>query len=852
MPAPESSSQAFFTYDENTMSAQVSTSVAVYLQALQQIYPVSIAEYQSQCTEFEKYVEHQLDGDPELKVAFEFLKTQLTEGQNQLDYVTIWSDDAEQEAKYLTFDLRFVFSAVFRALSDLSQYPAADRYAVHFRLETLCNVIKSINRESIPEQPVCHMGIRHALFFTLNGVFPDPFCETFETTKAKPMMIVEHLDDYFLQTADAFVSRKLSELYLDDAKRFYQILIVWLTSDEMPAELLALVGGQMLGQELRQACVKHGMSVEGGEIKNKLVGWVQDDVVRHLDLELVDFPFWKYAKAIMRIQSSSPSVLYNKALERVRSDIITVLENPDLHDLRLFTEQLKLFMSLEECFVLLARAESYLSTNLYIEVDRVLLAYYQQVASDDAMPATNEHADLLGAFICEMDACRKGGDIAWLGEFIQRYYSKRAGNSKDVLYRKLLLLHYDGKIVCQDSWLQRLKPSGFSFTSPPLGNSYVINRVILHAVLIHPERWSSLFFETFMQVITVVSESKYKDQYPRGLLQQLCYLKRNHHPAGGVLFEPGRLTDGEQPYIPMLDFPDNMRDLCFIVRSHSDEHLPDFFERNYRLIAKLITTPGKLNLLVRDLRNTQIVGFSEQLKQLYIDTACGPDNFEYLVVGCSIEKMLTICNLMFPLLVPKFASISSFSEFVAKLPGRAVEMLCANMSEQRPDFISDELSCVTFLKAIPSDTLLPLYFYLTPIIKHAVTGLSSLAVLLAFLPEELKTQTLALFQANFSEWFTTEENFATILPLLPSDACQSLVLQMGSEFVARVGDENMDRLLQSLPDVQRTMVQRCYASIKRKRGCDDSRNQRSENVGLFKLGCPAKIVLPAVRSAEFN
>jgi hypothetical protein len=215
--------------------------------------------------------------------------------------------------------------------------------------------------------------------------------------------------------------------------------------------------------------------------------------------------------------------------------------------------------------------------------------YYQGCMENKINVVSTEFAKAVKKFkeICE--EYKQDVRQDWVENFFANWNTILSGSRIDEgkrLYAQLLNPVLQAKYQVDDNFLKDLFNPHKEEVSL---ETYLINRIFLHAITVKPEEWTTLFAVCFGRVYEFVSKGFHQEDdptriaalqisYSEGLMKQLAYLQSRYHQSTETESEVAEIDDDDATYIPMLHLTKNANVLIFVVSTLPENERMSFIQ----------------------------------------------------------------------------------------------------------------------------------------------------------------------------------------------------------------------------------------------------------------------------------
>lgn len=277
------------------------------------------------------------------------------------------------------------------------------------------------------------------------------------------------------------------------------------------------------------------------------------------------------------------------------------------------------------------------------EVEKNCTEYLNNIAIAEPETLKELPAEILQKIICfndDFDAFLSDAKVNYIVNFFASYFQSE-NDEKNILYKSLMELHFQqNKIFVEDSLILKIWEDADKLALPnPNENDngeptptviylspYIINRLLMHACVIHPNKWTPTFafaFETMLDLLKDKNDLNFlnkvlrRDSYPPAFIQQMEFLLGVHNERRIEIDNIPAAEQEADTYFPLLLFPRTGTDICNLFCFLKLEHATAIFEE-YHLETKLTsldlhelgqTKPDKVMLIFNLLKDKSLLNY---------------------------------------------------------------------------------------------------------------------------------------------------------------------------------------------------------------------------------------------------
>ncbi|MBA3536352.1 MAG: hypothetical protein H0T84_07070 [Tatlockia sp.] len=772
----------FIGETENTMTTEVCANVGLVLLQLDRHF----AENSSNPTDilptisntkvngYIKALSNEVANQEEsVKKAWLYIQTKLAEEPNGLDKVTTWENGAEITCN---INVKTTLALVYAALTDKYAYwqealtkhlpsTASPKDIITLRgdfettypqdevdrLSTLWQCFITLGSKK-----VCHTGIRNDFTMTLNGVYPG-------------IWIIENIDAFLLAFMTEHLNHQIDKFRIDPP--LYRAMVLSDLSGERLGPLKkALKQSQpVLEESIINTFATHGINPKNCSKK------INDYLQAIEDLT----PTWE-GKAGMSALASILAPRFNpdKLLLVIQNWIKSSFEfNNDSH-----ARQVMTFNSAQEISKLITKYQGLLRawnqemiTETQIDELNHLLKSYETKCMERAAPQIDEELSVaMLRFEKVSFAFRNDARYDWVENFFIHWALAKETDNQESLIQLYSSLHepvIQEKYLVTDDFLEQQFPQTASEIEI---TPYLINRLFLHAIMVHPTQWTKLFSNYFSRVHTFVEQELVNpgqahqalalknDSYPKALMQQMKFLHTHFQSIQEERENPIVPFDF---YLPMKHFIRNTMQLNNVMMLLSDSQKTAFINfLGHEFLKTLIKSFSKIVSVIKGLSENQIPVFMNALGHEFLITL--------------IKNTMHLGMIIYPLTetqIPIFIDAlgNEFIKTLIKSPTDLWRVIKECSENQIPVFIN----------ALGNE-------FLKTLIKNS----NNLGEVIKLLPENQKT---VLINALDHEFLKTLIESSSDLGEVISELSENQILT----FIEALGHEFLETLIESPSDV---------------------------------------------------
>ena len=769
---------------ENTMNHFTVASVATVLIRLEQKYLANQSGQAkeltiSQCIkDIKQRFQTIFENEPTLAAVLNYITTTIDAPANELDRVTVFQNGETIERVIL---LKETLVLVFMALSDKTAYqvlePSDAEKDLIDRMRTLYNCLNKL-----VEAPVCHVGQRNEITFCLNKSYPG-------------VNIIEDINAFLMETLVGFIETKLGLL---PAEQQFSLLCQRLH----PEETENAVYNKFLAPFKKDAehvletrCQDNGINPQDNELRKKITDFIK--ALSMLPAPVGIHRTGPQARTLFEVlYYTRPHLLdapLTLCLNRVKADLHACKTFADFtaKGLPQWVDYYELWQAIKKYQALpfLGAEENQLKDVIAHLLTR-LPAYFQRFpeADNDTVTAIDTAKQL---FIKETSAFKKAHNIGFIENFFGLWDSADK-KTRYQLYSRLR--HEQEKIRLSDSTLAHYIESNRAGQVLHI-TPYIINRILLHALLVSPQQWTPVFYACFSRIFTFIrdrfrsegnevanagiADSLLQSSYPTTLIRQLAFLDLVHREPNpgrenlGVAFDgfliPANL-DGIQcqslePFIFYMNHMPMVSESAFCRLLRSGDGLLPTLSDIYQLSSVLLSIPEASRITFMQILEP------ETLKQI-------------------IKNGNELANISRQL--PEASRMT----FIQTLGAETVKQLIknggaiANILEQLP-----EASRMTFIQILGAET-----------VKQIIKDGLELVDILKQLPEASRMTFIQTLGAEtVKQLIKNGGAIANILEQLPEASRMTFIQTLGTETVKQLIKNGgaIANILEQLPEASR-------------------------------------------------
>ncbi len=487
----------------------------------------------------------------EIKAVVDGIKLKFAEENDRWDNVTLYLPEKNQEKEY-KLPIKKVLPLVWEATLDDKAYVHSDQGSDKDRSNRVLTFFKCLERIKIG---ICHLGIRHELVLTLNGVYKD--IHIIENAKAEILCLLRD------KINKQFWSEYQSDLIPEKKKRLESALMDWI-SNSNPSQVLGVIDNRIRA-EIDEHFEKHGINPKKSALRETV-----DNALN--SLEFACDP--KQYPSLARVNVILNAIESKTAGQEERSKALSAVQEWIPKNYRFDDEKHEDNRSIVHFGDVYTLHKDVMANRIVLmvtgqmndkeidEVDKHCRDYFNQ-CKPPVFPSVNPE-ELVKTIALKVANAKQNSMSNQIENFFARWFVAFKNNNLSEarsVYMLLLQDQFQKRVeLTTDEVIYKLaeenREDKYLNISP-----YVINRVFLHAILKEPEKWSPYFYEFFKKVFGFVqkkfeqtgglAESLHQTSYPKYLVNQLKYLDAKRRGAEekrpeGMLLLPNQFrTAGE-------------------------------------------------------------------------------------------------------------------------------------------------------------------------------------------------------------------------------------------------------------------------------------------------------------------
>ena len=583
---PNTEPTTFINNNENTMNPYTVASVAAVLLRLARTY-LNVASVE----EKEKIIWDTLEiikqvfrtifsNDPDLNKVIPYIDEITNTPANKLDEITIYFEGQHIKRVIL---LKEVLVIVFLALNDHDKFPTVTLF------ERLLPLFNSLN--DLRQSGRCHTGRRHDKVLCLNHVYPD-------------INIIEDIDDYLTYTLVDYIERNLKKIlpelqFID----LYDCLHYGKQQRDAYKSLIAPLQDRAR-ELLHQRCYENGLNPQDEYFKDllkKIDHFTSEDALAELPAPVGIHKYGPPLQRLMKLLDKDcrprPDPVVVPHLHIVEQILNTCRSFDDLASKKLmqWIEYYEAWLTIKEYRQILALGQDeHVLQEIITTLTPLLTSYFTQ------FPMVENRSEielLIARLYAQIGAAKQSLSTQFVENFFALWNNTHDdGITQYKLYRRILL--EKNKLVLSDNQLHRLIESNREAHVINL-TPFIINRILLHAILISPRDWTETFYSCFTRVNRFIgdrfrsegmsdlaatnADNLLNSSYTEILSEQLAFLEYAYNENR----QPGQNV---RPDMKKFLVPANLKDIqcdgleyfIFIMN-----HMPEFTEQVFISILSL-------------------------------------------------------------------------------------------------------------------------------------------------------------------------------------------------------------------------------------------------------------------------
>lgn len=498
----------FIENDENTLSSQFNNSVAQHLFKLKEKYLSGTEE--DTCRKIKKLLEilkekHRARLDEEvdqqkrenLEQDFYWVQEKIKEDINELDQITFYHQ--KNERKFF-ISLAETLALAVAKLTDSTLDDNPTKHEEKLKFSPLWQCFKELRNDDRVKK-ICHLGVRDRIILAIYGD------------------CIEDINSFLTAMVSEHVYHLLQDIKAQDIGLYIKILRAYAQNSELPAawKIKVAESKNELSATINKRCLEHG--INPASITNKIEGYA--NALMDIALPLGnDSLLPHYLTEIFTPTLKSGSNTYEHALNLVQSWIQT--NNFNNFDQQIWIEH---FATVKQLYYLFNKYSQliYFWSNEQLtqedikKLDYAFSNYFEQciqAGSPTILPET--FSKRFHEFRKVFDTYHHDQQILFITNFFSNWHLCNL-NEKILLYQQLRGAR--SSVLVREELTKYLLSgeSGILNLDP-----YLINRILLSAMLISPLDWSEQFYALLGIVYKFVSTEFTQDQnYPHGLSKAL-------------------------------------------------------------------------------------------------------------------------------------------------------------------------------------------------------------------------------------------------------------------------------------------------------------------------------------------
>lgn len=821
--------QGFLNNPENTMNTELCANVGLVLLKLANHFSKSTSTYKansSQSIILAQSIDASLEALSEkvaiqseaVKKGWEYLQNKLKEAPNSLDSVTTWIDGEESTR---LIDLKTTLALVYLALTDKNTFwlealkkdlspTASQKEKISFREQFENSYLKEENDRlltlwncfiALQSKNRCHLGIRNELAMTLNGVYPGVwFIEDFE------LFLRSFLSEHLHQLIETFkpspilyratVLAKMSGEHLEDFEK---------ALEQSKPDLL---------MRIKNTCLDHGINPQHAKIIHFL------EAMQDLDLS------WE-GNAIM----SSLAALFDP--NKTPDKLLLVIRNWAIKQFEFDNQGHKDSVI---CF-----AKVYKVNELYKSHQALLRIWNQEVITIKQLDqlikninkyvtecfaqlspqlASNELHIEMDHFLIANSTFAKDAQCDWIENFFIHW-----GMAKNQRNRTPLIQLYDklhSPQMQEKYWVTNafLEQQFSQMVDEKVDvTPYLINRVFLHAITVHPKQWTGLFFNYLSSTYDFVLGEMAKqnllghllkqDSYPQDLLSQLKYLQEYYQFLQEETHsKPASITT----FIPMKDFIVCMDDFRFMMgRLLTTQHKTFINSLSNEDFQNIIKNYEHFNYVIKLLSPTQTVAFIDSLSNTFLKNLIENKTIFVSMINTHLTDhqkdnfINSLDNTFFEPLIKNIYDLDYVIEHLPETP--RINFIKSLNNEFLKSLIGTVLDLEKMTERLKGDQKIEFMNSLdNEFLKNNITNVPSLIIMVEILTRDQKTN---LINSLDNEFLKNLICYGYQLPLLIKIISElqrsDFISSLSNEFLKKIIKSPLDfpLVINNLPETQK-------------------------------------------------
>lgn len=458
--------------------------------------------------------------ESELQLAIDNIIKLTEEDPNQLDIVKLYlptkTQNNKEEKNYQALSDKYeivirilplyqVLTLVYNAIfidTDQKNFKDNDHES---RKLSFFNCLKKLR-----SHPVCHHGTRNELIFLLNRIYKD----------------IEILEDPESDIR-SFYKEKTNHLYWKqynalnqstEKKELYKHYLAWMVDSKEIATILKVIDKDetyrnQWRKELFALFLKNGINPNAPEINfNKTIS----EVLSSLDFAVstnssTRLMTYIAIQEILNATCNPEQKEIHTALEKIQSWIKTTVNPENSKDqgtIRNFNIVWKAFHDLRKYRFILSITST--KVNELSSLHDECIEYFKAIIHDKTDHNHEKLQEKIDLFNKEIESCKKDAMITWIENFFYNYLlAVREFDDTRIenLYKSLLNSTTIEKILLDDKQLLEMSKSAPKTETQAEITPYQINRIFLHAIILHPGEWTDLFYKEFKAVLGFVNNN---------------------------------------------------------------------------------------------------------------------------------------------------------------------------------------------------------------------------------------------------------------------------------------------------------------------------------------------------------